>query len=346
MPRVSAEKLQTIVDRILRAVRAPGHVAGSVARHVVDADLCGYPTHGVNTMPHYISDVGAGRIVPDAEPEMSKTGNGFLQVDGKNAFGHYAVDWLIPRILHQLDSQAVCLAAVRNIGHVGRLGGYVETLALHGCLAIMTSSYAVDDYEAVVAPPGGTVRLLGTNPIAIAVPTKSLPFVFDASTSAGTVFGIINAARSGSELPLGVLLDSRGNPTKQPDDFFAGGVMLPFGGHKGFGLSLGMCLLSALSGDCNPASGRFGGVALIAIKTDPFTNSGDYLTGVDDFFSIIRATPSVPGVQVRIPGDRMHAEREQRRREGVDLSQVCWDLLMKCHDELGLSTETFELETR
>ena len=85
MPRVSAEKLQAIADRILRAVRAPDHVAGSVARHVVDADLCGYPTHVVNTIPHYISDVGAGRIVPDVEPEVSKTGKGFLQVEGKNA---------------------------------------------------------------------------------------------------------------------------------------------------------------------------------------------------------------------------------------------------------------------
>jgi LDH2 family malate/lactate/ureidoglycolate dehydrogenase len=277
---------------------------------------------------------------------LSKTGKGFLQVEGKKAFGHYAVDWLIPQIIHQLDSQAVCLAAVRNIGHVGRLGGYVETLALHGCLAIMTASYALDDYESVVAPPGGTARLLGTNPIAIAAPTKSLPFVFDASTSAGTVFGIINAARISSELPAGVLLDAHGSPTIDPNDFFAGGLMLPFGGHKGFGLSLGMCLLSALSGDCNPASGRFGGVALIAIKTDLFNNGDDYLTGVDDFLSIIRATPSMPGVQVRIPGDRTHAEREQRRVEGVDLSQTSWDLLMECHEKLGLPAETRELEAR
>ena len=121
----------------------------------------------------------------------------------------------------------------------------------------MTASYALDDYESVVAPPGGTVRLLGTNPIAIAAPTKSLPFVFD----------LLN-------------------------------------------------------------------------------NSDDYLTGVDDFLSIIRATPSMPGVQVRIPGDRTHAEREQRRREGVDLSQVSWDLLMECHDKLGLPAETLELEAR
>jgi LDH2 family malate/lactate/ureidoglycolate dehydrogenase len=74
MPKVSAEKLHLLVYRILSTAGAPGHVADCVARHLVEADLCGYSTHGVATIPHSISEVVTGRIVPDAEPEVSKTG--------------------------------------------------------------------------------------------------------------------------------------------------------------------------------------------------------------------------------------------------------------------------------
>lgn len=335
MPHLTAEKLQATVVRILRAAGAPEHIAVAVARRVVDADLCGYSSHGVNTIPTYVEEVSAGRLVPDAEPEVSRIGPGFIQVEGRKTFGHYAVDWLIPKLITQLDSQAVCLATARDVGHVGRLGGYVGTLAEQGYAALMMAGFALDPYESVVAPFGGFTRLLGTNPLAFAVPTKGALFVFDTSTAAATVFGIIKAARSQHPLPAGVLQDADGSVTTNPEDFFAGGSILPFGGHKGFGLSLATCLLGALSGDCAPQNSKLGGVTLLAIKVDAFLPVGDYSCGVDEFLSIIRAAPSLHDSTVRIPGDRAHAERERNRSEGVDLSPETWSLLMKCQDELG-----------
>jgi len=342
MPKLSAGNLRAVVVRILRAARAPEHVATVVARYVVDADLCGYPSHGVNTIPTYVEEVSNGRIVPDAEPEISQTGAGFLKAEGRKAFGHYAIDWLIPKLVAQLDAQAVCLATVRNIGHVGRLGGYVETLSEQGCVALMTAGYALDPYESVVAPVGTAVRRLGTNPMAVAVPTTRVPVVFDTSTAAATVFGVIKAARDQRTMPAGVLIDAQGSVTDNPEDFFAGGSILPFGGHKGFGLSLATCLLGALSGDCAPQADKFGGVALLAIKIDAFMPEADYRRGADDFLSNLRSTPSLRNSTVRIPGDRAHAERERHYSEGVDVSEETWSLLMKCMNDLGVSAGTSE----
>jgi uncharacterized oxidoreductase len=333
-----------VVVRILRAAGAPEHIAAVVARYVVDADLCGYPSHGVNTIPTYVEEVSNGRLVPDAEPEISQTGAGFLRAEGRKAFGHYAVDWLIPKLLEQLNAQAVCLATVRNIGHVGRLGGYVEALSERGCLTIMTAGYALDQYESVVAPVGAAARRLGTNPIAVAAPTTSAPFVFDTSTAAATVFGVIKAARAQRPLSAGVLIDAQGSVTDNPEDFFAGGSILPFGGYKGFGLSLATCLLGALSGDCAPRAGKFGGVALLAIKIDALMPEADYRRGADDFLSNLRSTPSLGSSTVRIPGDRAHAERERHESEAVDVSEETWSLLLKCMNDLGVSGRTSEAE--
>jgi uncharacterized oxidoreductase len=344
MPKLSAEKLRAVVVRILRAAGAPEHIAEVVARYVVDADLCGYPSHGVNTIPSYVEEVSNGRLVPDAEPEILRTGAGFLQAEGRKAFGHYAVDWLIPKLLARLDAQAVCLATIRNIGHVGRLGGYVEKLAERGCVTLMTAGFALDPYESVVAPVGSAARRLGTNPIAVAAPTVSAPFVFDTSTAAATVFGVIKAARDQRPLPANVLIDARGGVTDNPEDFFAGGAILPFGEHKGFGLSLATCLLGALSGDCSPHADTFGGVALLAIKIDALMPEAEYRRGADDFLSRIRATPPLRNSTVRIPGDRALAERERRYSEGVDVSEETWRLLMKCESDLGVTGGASEVK--
>jgi LDH2 family malate/lactate/ureidoglycolate dehydrogenase len=335
MPKISAERLREVAARILRAAGAPEHIAEVVGRYVVDADLCGYPSHGVNTIPTYVEEISSGRLVPDAEPEITQTGAGFLRAEGRKAFGHYAVDWLIPKLLAQLDAQAVCLATVRDIGHVGRLGGYVQTLAERGCVALMTAGFSLDLYESVVAPVGAAVRRLGTNPVAIAAPTASAPFVFDTSTAAATVFGVIKAARDQRPLPAGVLIDAQGGATDNPEDFFSGGSILPFGGHKGFGLSLATCLVGALSGDCDPQAGKFGGVSLLAIKIDALMPEADYRRGADDFLSNVRSSPPLPNSAVRIPGDRSHTERERHGSQGVEVSEETWSLLMKCMSDLG-----------
>lgn len=336
MPTLSAEKLRATVVRLLRAAGAPEHVASVVARYVVDADLCGYPSHGVNTIPTYIHEATAGRIVPDAEPEVARAGAGFIQAEGRKAFGHYAVDWLLPKLLAQLDSQAVCLATIRELGHVGRLGGYVEALAEKGYAALMTAGFALDPYESVVAPVGSAVRRLGTNPVAVAMPTTGAPFVFDTSTASATVFGVIKAAREQRPMPADVLVDAQGNLSDNPEDFFAGGSILPFGGHKGFGLSLATCLFGALSGDCAPQADRFGGVTLLAVNIEAFSPQADFRRAVEEFLSIIRATPTLGGSPVRIPGDRSRAERERGRSEGINVSQETWGLLTKCMEDLGV----------
>jgi LDH2 family malate/lactate/ureidoglycolate dehydrogenase len=334
MPKLSAGELRAVVVRILRAAGAPEHIAAVVARYVVDADLCGYPSHGVNTIPTYVEEISNGRLVPDAEPEVSQTGAGFIRAEGRKAFGHYAVDWLIPRLLAQLDAQAVCLATIRDIGHVGRLGGYVEALSERGCLALMTAGFALDPYESVVTPINAAARRLGTNPIAVAAPTTDAPFVFDTSTAATTVFGVIKAARDRRRLPGNVLVDARGDATDNPEDFFDGGSILPSGGHKGFGLSLATCLLGGLSGDCAPQANMFGGVALLAIKIDALVPEAEYRRGADDFLANIRATPPLHDSTVRIPGDRAHDDRKRHHAEGVDVSEETWGLLMKCMNDL------------
>lgn len=332
MLKLKKKELQAFATDILVAAKVPRQIARVVSRYLVEADLCGYQTHGVSTIPTYLEEIKNGLICPEAKPKVIKNEKGILQIDGNKAFGHYTLDKVIRLIEKELRTQVICFSVIKNIPHIGRLGAYVENLTRYNCFSILTASYALDKYEAVVAPFGGIERQLGTNPIAIGVPSKTIPFIFDSSTSATSFFGIKEAQSAGTNLRSKVLLDSQGNLSDNPQDFFDGGAILPFGGYKGFGLSVALTLIAGLSGDCGINNEKFGGVVLFALKIDSLLPENDYKEGVEKFLFHLRETTPQINFSVRIPGDRLSKEKKYRQRNGIPISEKTWKELLKCYD--------------
>ena len=209
-----------------------------MARSLVLSNLVGHDSHGVIRLAQYAAWIADGQIRPAAAARRPAP-QAAAVVDGGWGFGQPAAQLATRTAAELAREHAVAAVTIRDCNHVGRLGEYVAELASAGLMGL-----AFCNSGAVVAPFGGTGRALGTNPFAWAAPGAGPdPLVLDFST-AGVAEGKLRVAGAeGREVAPGLIVDSGGQPTTRPEDFFAGGALLPFGGHKGSGMSIMIELL-------------------------------------------------------------------------------------------------------
>ena len=237
---IRADDLQRASERILAAVGTPAETAEIVARSLTTADLRGVMSHGVSRLPAYLRRVEAGLIKPAAQVKVIRESPASVTLDGGAGFGH-AIGWrAMGMAIERAKMQGVAAAAVRNSTHFGIAGFFAERAAAEGMVGLATSNGA-----ALMAPPGTKTRVLGTNPLAIALPSGAgAPIALDMATSTAALGKILLARDAGAAIPANWALDLEGNPTTDPT-VAAGGLLAPLGGHKGFGLALALEALSA-----------------------------------------------------------------------------------------------------
>ncbi len=192
-----------------------------------------------------------------------------------------------------------------------------------------------------VIPFGGIAGRLGTNPIAVGIPTgDEVPFVLDFATSV-VAEGKLRVAKSkNQQLPDGYILDESGVPSNNPDDFYTGGALLAFGAHKGSAFSLLTCLPSGLAGTINPESGAVAGAYMNLMNIETFTPLGPYEKGVRIFLDGIKETPTNGEVdEVLAPGDFEHQSRTHRLEQGVEVPDPIYNQLHECAKNLGISID-------
>jgi LDH2 family malate/lactate/ureidoglycolate dehydrogenase len=323
---VTAAAERELIVSVLSAYGAPPAAAALQARWLVEADLRDVGSHGLQRLPMLVRRIERGLIAPAADPDVSWRTSSVLVVDGRRGFGPVAGLRAVQECVERARSAGLALAAVGNANHLGILAPYVEAAADHGMIGI-----AATTSEALVHPFGGRVAMIGTNPLAIAVPARPGPLVLDMATGEVSMGRILRHARAGQPIPPGWALDAAGEPTTDPA---AAAAISPFGGAKGSGLGLALEVLvatltaSALGRDvhgtldaddaCNK-----GDVFLVA---DPSALPGGSQAGpVSEYLDAVRATPVQEGAAaVRVPGDRARAERARRQRAGVEVPDRVW----------------------
>ena len=321
---------------LFSAAGVPRHVAETVSEILVSANLAGHDSHGVLRIPTYLDGIANGSIVPAAEPEVVRQHTNTLIIDGHQGMGIYTARKAIDLAIEKTGETGICCISFRRVGHIGRLGEYAETAARAGCIAIITVGVGTVD---AVVPYGAAGGRLGTNPIAIGVPTgDQAPFVLDIATSV-VAEGKLQVARAEkSRLPEGYILDRHGKPSTDPVDFYDGGYLLPFGAHKGSGLSLLTCLLSGLSGVSEVEEGTLAGAFMQVMRVDAFTPLGPYQRGVRAFLDSIKAMPPAAGFdEVLVPGDFEYRTRAKRLIEGVDVPGPIMERIRDWADRLNVS---------
>jgi len=321
LPRYRPAQLTAWAAEILSIVDTPGHIAATVARHLVEADVSGHRGHGLTMLPTYLEAIAAGRLNVRAEPVTLAQRPSHLIVDGQHGFGHHALTWTLRRVVGLAKQHGLAGAHLVRCGHVGRLGGYVLDGVQESAAVLLTVGSLADDDDALVTPYGGSERLLGTNPIAFGCPGNP-PLVVDMATSVMAYYDVVRLAAAGAEMPHGVLVDGSGQPVVRLGNGLADLNLLPFGGYKGYGLSLLIGVLSGLAGadagrppDRQPAAPPLNGVFVLALDVPQASTRA-----VDATLSRIRLSRPVDSAKpVLVPGDRARVHRDDSEAAGVGL---------------------------
>jgi len=311
--------VRSAVERALAAAGASGSEATLLADVVIEAELRGRPTHGLNRLEGMLRWL---RERTPAAPRIEEERGAVVRVDGQDASGYLVGAFVAEQAVRVARREGYALVGARNARHTGMLGYYVGRAASEGVIALLFAHCMP-----LVAPWGGAEPVLGTNPIAAAFPAEPHPILIDLGTSA-TTYGALDLLRKeGGEAPPEVVLDADGRPTR---DAAAASVILPFGGHKGYALGLMVQLMAGafVGAAAVPVERRDYGLFMLAMLPDLFAPREQYDAGVHEVVRRIKSARRMVGrAEVLIPGERAFRERERRLREGIEISDEQWAAL-------------------
>lgn len=327
MIAIAAAELHDLLARLFRAGGSEPAEAEAVAAHLVEANLVGHDSHGAIRAPRYLAWVKAGELLPNRHAAVAIDAGPLVVVDGGFGYGQVIGAEAMACAIARVRTHGLALVGIRNSGHLGRIGAWAETLAGAGLVSVHfvnTSGYGI-----LVAPHGATERRLSANPVAAGTPGPDGPIVLDIATSAIAEGKIQLARNKGEALPPGLVLDGEGRPLADPAAFYRDppGAILPFGGHKGSGLSV-FCEILAGSltggGSSHPASPSAWRLVnnMLTLAVDP-ARLGDahgFAADVARLAVWVRsARPAVPGEPPLLPGEIERRTRAVRLRDGIPL---------------------------
>ncbi len=323
---VAADRLVGFAARALRSLGVPEDAAHHVARLMIEADLLGYDTHGVFRLRQYVNRLRDGGSNATAKPRIIRETAATAVIDGDNGLGHLSMAMACDLAMSKARLAGIGWVGVRGGNHAGPAALYVRPQAAAEMIGICAAVGSANH----VAPYGGTDLLLGTNPIAIATPGGTDPFVLDMATTVAAVGKIKTLAQRGEQMPEGWMVGRDGKPLTDPNRRDEG-FLLPIGGAKGYGLAMAIGLLA---GVLNGAAFGAEVVDFTADTTSP-TNTGQFVAAIDiaafgdpvafaatanHVFAQRRASAPLPGHDpVRVPGDGREAARAKRLAQGIEL---------------------------
>ncbi len=317
--RLSVAEAREHSERALRGIGYDAEDARILADHMIDAALCGYEYSGLakilNIPEHPRFKRPRTPISIVRETEIS------VLFDGGNNVGMLAMYHAVQVAIAKAAAHGFSLVGVTNSWMSGRSAYYVEMIAEADLVGIHTASSARS-----VAPFGGARPVLGTNPIAVGMPSAEGPVVLDMGTSAFMGTELALRERLGQLLPEGVAIDSRGQPTRDPTAARLG-ALLPFGAYKGYGLGFVVQALGVLAGSSMDPE-KDDGYLFIVFKPDLLVPLDEFKREVSGLVDRIKKVPRQPGVEeIRIPGERAFRSRTRLRREGIEIDRLVYDAL-------------------
>ena len=324
-----AQALRTFAASLLQAVGLPAAKASDVADILVEGDLMGHTTHGLQLLAPYLAELESGKMEREGDPRVIGETPAALTWDGRRLPG----PWLVLRAMEEARTRArtygTGTVVIRRSHHIACLAAYLKRATDDGFVMLLACS---DANSASVAPFGGLDPVFTPNPVAAGFPTGGEPVLVDISTSA-TTNGLTNRLhREGGLLPAPWLIDGHGKASNDPGVLFKEpkGTILPLGGldsgHKGFGLSL---LVEALTGGlaghgrADPREGWGATVFLQMIDPKAFGGLDAFERQMGEIARQCHASrPAQEGRAVRMPGERGLALARDQEKQGVQLHET------------------------
>ena len=346
--RVDPSELKNFASGVFRRVGMGREDAALLSESLVYADLGGTHSHGVLRVPEYVAKLSGSGVDPKARPQIANDNGACLVVDGNNSMGQIGAHFAMSKVIERCDEFGIAAAAVRGSNHCGTMAYYATMALPHDMIGIATTNALP-----TMAPWGGAERILGINPLGVAIPAaEENPIVFDAAFSGSSHGKIRIHHQKGIALPEGWALDREGRPTTDPAAAMDG-LLMPIGGFKGTALALIVGILSSmLSGaaygtelgnmEDGPEAGRDGHF-FAAIEIGAFEDANRFKDRVDKAVREIHSCRLADGYdRTYAPGEIEFLNREAFGREGIPLNDVTLRDLGRTAEELGIDTNGYE----
>ncbi len=352
---ISADQLLVFTKAILKSIGCSNADAQQGAEVLVSADLRGIESHGVARLSGYLRLYEKGRLNPTPNIEVVHETPSTAVVDGDAGLGLVVGPKAMQIALDKADKVGTGWVAVRNSNHYG-IAGYHAMMALErDCIGI-----SLTNASPLVSPTFSKERLLGTNPISVAIPAdKQPPFVLDMATTTAANGKLEVLQRKNKDAPLGWLANSDGQVITDSYGLKKGGSMLPLGGdrihgsHKGYGLGALVDILSAVLPGANygpwvppfvsfidPLDEKVGeglGHFFGAMRVDAFRPADEFKSHLDKWIGRFRSAETIEGEErVLIPGDPEREMEELHKKEGLKLLPAVVEDLQNLGERFGV----------
>jgi hydroxycarboxylate dehydrogenase B len=360
MVTIKLENLIDFVADVFVHADSSKEEARRIATYLTTANLTGHDSHGVIRVPVYMRWKSEGSVVPNQTPEVVVDLPSLAVVDGKFGYGQTVTPVAVKLGIEKCKKAGLAAVALRNAGHIGRVGDWAEMAAAESLVSVHFVNAAG---SLLVAPYGGVQKRLSTAPYCVGIPRKGQdPIVLDFATSIVAEGKCLVASRGGKKLPKGALIDADGTLSEDPHVLYGPytpdgprhhtngtGAIRAFGDHKGSGLAFICELLGgALTGTGATAPDRRFANGMLAFYIDPrVIDPASFFDGeIARYVDFIRATKPVAGVeQVLIPGDPERKTRAERTKNGIPLPDDTWAAIVNTAREVGVSEVSIQRAT-
>ena len=351
---LGVQELKSFVANVFQALKVAKRDAEITADVLVTSDRRGIPSHGVARLGRYVDGIKKGIMIPDAKMTVIKETPTTMLVSGNDGLGQPVSYYTVEKLIEKAKKMGTAFASVRNSNHYG-IAGYYAMMALpHNLIGVSMTNSAP-----LVVPTFGKDMIVGTNPLAIAVPTKKYkPWVLDMATATVPRGKVEVYARMEKTMPLMWATDADGVPTENPklvlDNLInrRGGGLLPLGGgeeltggHKGYGLSMMIDILSGVlsggsfgvnvygKGDDKPADVcHFFGM----INPSLFVPLDEFKKSLDDYIDQLKNSPKAQGQEKIYYHGEKEWNFEEKYAKQVAIEGKVVENMKKIADGLGV----------
>lgn len=352
MDTIKRIKIEPLEKMILQAMHNAGlseEDARLTSETLITNDRCGVTTHGTRLLLQLLRNVKRGRIDGKGREKLMHEGPAFALLDACHAFPVAVSYRAMLKACEKALNTGVGVVTVKRNSQFGAAGFYANLAAQKGMFGL-----AMTNVDPCMAAPGALGKLIGTNPIAFAAPTKNNSLFFDVATSAAAATKVFSAKKLGKKIPEGWLIDDAGRTSTDPSIYPEHGALLPAAGHKGYGLAL---MVEVLSGVLSGAAITSAVVPWLADSNKP-TDEGHFFMALDikqfmpveeyekrmEFLrnDIHNAKPSPGSEGASLPGEKAWERFNQSASSGIPFTQDVVESLSSLCREWSVDASALE----
>jgi uncharacterized oxidoreductase len=361
MVTIKAGPLTELVGDTFAKAGCSSAEAERIGKYLVSANLTGHDSHGVARVPRYLQWKRDGVVHADRKVKMVTETPVLAVVDGLHGFGQTVAPQAVAIGVAKCKAMGLSMVALRNAGHIGRVGDWAEMAAEAGLVSV---HFVNASGSVLVAPFGGTERRLSTAPFCVGVPRPGEPpVVLDFATSVVAEGKVLVASQGGKKVPEGALIGPDGKPSNDPHLLYGEytptgprnhaqgtGAIRAFGDHKGSGLAF-MCemLGGSFSGNgaTDPKRGKFAN-GMLSFYLDPkvFDPEGFFPKDIAKYVAFVKSSrPAGAGSEVLVPGEPEMRMRAERLANGIPLPDDTWAAIVETARSIGLDERRIQKAT-